>query len=337
MLNKITAYLKANWNAFYPGAVFPARLNSLLLNTLGNVIIFFFKGGEKTPFMEAKIGDDEHYINYCKTEMIFADRIKSSDFPALKTSFPEILYSGAMDGYYVHLRKFIPGRSLQSSMFFGSEHDYGIILKKVVGWITQMHIETSANKQPYDFSEKAYQEHLAWCAAVFESRFTLSAAETSYLDKFKRLAVSSSFAPFTTVVEHGDPSPSNILVDGENIILIDWAHAIFNGFPLHDLINFLIWYSIIVCPSETPASSLTGSLGQKTKNNWISKELVRSIYFERNEYSDSYKKIIAGYCKAMNIDERLIKFLFLTFSMTQPLYCLFQLFVEEENNFIFNE
>jgi hypothetical protein len=336
MIQKLIEFILSNWGQYFPGAGKPEKITPLMAKAFRNVIFFLFKDNDKAPFAQLKIGTDETYIGYCKKETEALKQIGNNKYGTLASSCSKLFYSDMFDGYYVHIREFLPGRSIQDTLFFGDKYGVGK-LQPLVDWIADIYLETRHTIENYDYSTAAYDKYLGSYVKRFTETHALSQAEKHFLDGFVRQAKAGQGVNFNIGFEHGDMNPGNVLLGKDGFFLIDWAQAYFEGFPLGDLINFFVWYGMIVCPQDVHGGSLTKSIGDKTKATWITRGLVKQIFFSDNTYSRAFKNYILNYMNAVNMDARLIKFLFTAFSIRQPVFELFQLLCEEEENFIFKD
>ncbi|MEW6009213.1 MAG: hypothetical protein AB1629_06235 [Candidatus Omnitrophota bacterium] len=102
------------------------------------------------------------------------------------------------------------------------------------------------------------------------------------------------------VLSHNDFIPANILINKNELKILDWEYANFEGLPLTDLCNFLLWAYRDISRREVPPEGF-----------------IKDVFFSNCYLGDAVKKSIKSYCQALVIDKNLALAIFLQWLLAE--------------------
>jgi hypothetical protein len=132
-----------------------------------------------------------------------------------------------------------------------------------------------------------------YCEKDFDKKLSII---TDFLIKLAQVgSVSTQVQTNSLIIEHGDFSLQNILIDNNQVGVIDWSDVVLDGRPLFDYFNFVL-NAIFKLRNTSDATELI--------------QLFNFAFFEKNDISMIIKRYADSYLNALNIDKLNIKRLF---------------------------
>jgi len=132
-----------------------------------------------------------------------------------------------------------------------------------------------------------------YCEKDFDEKLGII---TNFLIKLAQVeGVGTQVQINSSIIEHGDFSLQNILIDNNQVGVIDWSDVVLDGKPLFDYFNFVL-NAIFKLRNTSDATELI--------------QLFNFAFFEKNDISMIIKRYANSYSNALNMDKLNIKRLF---------------------------
>jgi len=193
---------------------------------LGKVIIFVFEQGQTTPTICIKTVREYRARevirrNYNNLKLLSAG-VSGSAFESLFVS-PLYLYDDGNDIFCVE--SVCPGVML-SAQAGGAD----LVIEKYMLW--QAHLAQTASRF------LSSQDMMEYVNTSMEA-LKLPEIATNTLRKYLKRFPMSTNVRLPVLVQHGDMTPDNVLIEGDNICLVDYDYVGVNILAGFDLFNFL--------------------------------------------------------------------------------------------------
>jgi serine/threonine protein kinase len=334
MIYIITTLLRSRWSEFFPKMPLPQAIHPIVGYGFRCIILLLIKDNDTEPFVVVKTGNDERFIRYEKNDIAAMDYLSTNRRPSTQLSYAKVIYSGYHNNYFVAIKEFLPGETFSTGLY--RNHINGSDAANAFAeWLSVMHREHQLSRQ-YQFTQNDFNEIIQPSIQLFTDTYSLTLQEQAFLDIYAHSAGSSGLPSFLLTLSHGDMTPSNIILRSNVFSAFDWSYVRFNGFPLTDLINFIITYCVIAYPEESKTAP-RGFHKIKKYDSYLSRQLLEKIFFSDTPAAHFCHDIILRYCSFLQLPSSLIPFLFITYSIQQPVHELFQLFAEKGGRFIFHD
>ncbi len=240
-------------------------------------------------------------------------REKGSD--QLRSTVPRPVFWEKSGAHWILFVSSLPGISM--NQFFDSRRNVNRILTSylpmTMKWLIRLHKEFKQDDQP------------------LQSLVNSSEAK----DSLREIGFETRNTTVPMVLQHGDFHPTNLLVAGQQISVVDWEYSAWPGLPLYDVFYLLVHIFRRSTMKQSRIRSLSKTIDQAGDNiNLPQANDFKSAFFEENRYSDIFKDAVQDYCFQLDIDPSCAKILFYLFLAHYRGKDLMQVMIKDEADFI---
>ena len=204
------------------------------------VLYFFFRGGEKSPFLVVKSSTNEEHNDDLKHEFDNLSKIGRMLPDSMRDSIPKTEGSGEWRGLYYYAQRYIQGEMVCETIDDrprnrgGRDQTHNI--RMAYDWLLELQDVTSResrNIREFDF-QRLIEDYRRVHAPV--------AMEQERLEALAGLLEEAGSREIRLVACHGDYFPGNIIVMGGKVSIIDWRFLRVLYHPFFDLITLLVTF-----------------------------------------------------------------------------------------------
>lgn len=303
MVPQLKDYLITNWNRLFGDKVLPQNLSFLEIagttSAPGKVLFLIFKDNSTNPLFLAKVSRNQkdNSLLLCEyNNLQYIDKICSQ---FIKDSIPRPIFLEEIGNHRVLLETALEGKAISETLSFRHPVSKKIISRNCslsIDWLIRFHIETNCKEKRLERDN--IHTYIEEPIESFCSTFELNTDEIKFFQNLKVIIERLTNRNYPLVFQHGDFTPSNILISQNKFGIIDWEFSRTEGLLLHDLFFFLLWYGFAQCRKDVHDTRLSSFQASFMSKNW---------------YSDLISRCIKEYCKKMHIAEDSIKLFFILF------------------------
>lgn len=289
MIIEITELINRNWNNWQSYHKEPIDLFFIKLNSRESeygAISILVLSGKNTPLFFIKVARNIKSSSIISYEYNILMSIRNLLFTQnqLSETIPQILTIDNTRGINYVIEKAIEGVNF-NKIKFRNKKEKNLHLEIISNWISNFNLAT---KKTFEESKDLVKDYLdrnieeisgnrllqeTKYAPIKKSLYYLQERITNYILKYS----------IPVVCEHGDFSPSNIIINSKKINVIDWEDAIIHGLPGVDLWHFIISYN-----------------SQLSKNGKYKNKLPESI-FDNRQNDKWIMNMVDNYCTKMEL------------------------------------
>jgi len=292
----------------YPETVKPVNkyLSYTLFSGRNKIIIFPFREYSRKPLLVVNLFRPR---DQSQTEPLFKAPLESTlhggkkDSKNMLLDVPQSLLECEYGNHHASITTLVSGRRLDELIRI-NKHNFGKLKHYAslsVNWLLEFQrasqngsiaLDSDSLKVYIDPIMHAIEQHLD---SVPDREFAI--------ERLKTIEKSVYGKQIPLVTQHRDFGPANILLSGSKISVVDWEIAVLNGDPVYDLFYFIARFFFLVNNDEqnnTFCNSTTMAL------------FTGKIFFDKNDrYHSFISDIINRHIQGINIDENIVKLLFL--------------------------
>jgi hypothetical protein len=308
MIPLLREYLLENWSQLFFDDLQPGKLIFLLQGTgVSKLCCYIFYGDEVTPRWIAKMARTprENWVLDREYELIQLLRREGSDF--VRTTIPEPLLTTCIAGHFVAIESYFCGRPMTVFPVEAGIHQDGKsfgYLDQSVDWLIQSQRETIFQNRC--LTEQEISFFLLSPIRQLKSTAHLMDEEEAYLNELMGSLVELAKKPLPLVFSHGDLRPGNILINGNELLIIDWEFGAPVSLPLMDLFSLLA-RTYARCKD---LEEIDGYLEEYL-------DAFEAVFFRDGQFAKISQKCIAHISKAFEIDVEWLEGLFALFLVNE--------------------
>ena len=289
----IERHLRQNWDAYFPGEREPRRLWFILVKGRKGNMIFVSGEKSKLPICVVRVASElgGHGLKKSFSALKKLDDLNLSTF---QNTYPRVLFFGNIDGCEALIQSFV--RAERMTKFIRNirnpfwRNTLLLHLSSVNKWLVELHKNTRHNEILLD--ESSSSKIFGSIKDKLNTNPEVSRRSLVFVETLGKKA-------FFNVFQHGDFQPDNILIKKDrSIAILDWDLSEPEGFPLWDLLEFLISYSRILFLRYG-----------KRRGELI--EYLAATFFKDNSFSRIAATTISEYSQQLGITSQVAKLLFL--------------------------
>ncbi len=283
----------------------PSGILSLLtLNDHRNMqrnqtVAFLFDDSPEAPLAVAKLGTDRHTHAVLKQQNDTLKRLAQVLDTEEGVRVPSALAFFESPPWTVSLESYIPGctvyfemRNSWNPLQDASEH-FLLALKWLVGF------QRALGLQKIFLSPVVIFDNVIRPLDEFAAHGVSSAAETRLIESTKILAKQFLGTELVLVPSHGDFWAGNLVRHNGSVAVVDWDNLDTVALPFEDLFFFSTTYGL----------NFPWKLGR-----WAAPHTAfRATYLQATEIADLVRGFLMNYCRAMELESRLIEVFFPVF------------------------
>ncbi len=328
MKQQLLDYASENWRKFGLRNR-PLKIDFFVKNKYRKLTFFFFEKNQ--PFALAKCTpfprDKNEIIKEYKILKLVNSKIKGN----LKKTIPKPISIVKINKLPVLFQNFLSGKALSSNINSMSKiRQLDNNFKKVGDWLIAFN-RCFKKKAIYPNNEQIKKLVIQPIYKSTNLDKTLSKRDFKWISNKIGLLKKT---PIYLIPKHTDFWHGNILVHNNEIKVLDWEDFGLSKLPLFDIFHFIVSYFLLL--NSTRDESKT----------------FYKTFFVRNKYSNYIIKYVKEYCKAFDIDYRLLDLFFvlylvefynLRYKQEGPDYGVtirsnkfIKIFLKNRNNFIMN-
>lgn len=278
-------------------------------------LFFAFLNSNSYPSYVCKITEEFIGKERLKNEAAILKKLASLS-GEISQALPKVLYEEAVDNNFCVLVTAKRGSPLSNYLRkyrnnFGKLDD---IFSNVRSWLTTMHKETSSieGSQASEILMNIAKESIE-----FADKVMLLREKREYLLDFFNKEI-SQIKEFTFVLQHKDFTLENMNYEKSkaSLAIFDWEYALRRGLPLIDLLNFFVNSTTCIKSykhKEGLREILCLSRQSVPRVYRFSEEMFLDIFYKENKLSALIKSQLKAYQRDMNIDDKVLKLIFLLF------------------------
>ena len=303
MVSAVREYVRQHWDLLPAPEEAPARLTCAVEAVgVSKGCVFVFAEPQTEPVCVVKIARTPHCNPILEHEYSALAQVRDCVSGHLADTLPCPLHTGWLDGHFVALETFLPGRTMTaiiSGSGAKSVAPAGRCLRLGAQWLAALHRQSARTRPPLS------GRNADGCAVdLIEDlarNCTWSQRELSFLSRLQELGRGLGSASVPLVFSHGDFEPGNLLLNGDQLIVTDWQFAEADGLPLLDLLNLVLRYCFM-------ADGLEG-----ISDEWIAyREAFRKTLLSESWLTIAAAPVIREYLEALRLEVSVPFFLALT-------------------------
>jgi hypothetical protein len=262
-------------------------------------VAFVFDDSRRAPLAVAKFGTDQQAYSALKQQNDTLKRLEQILDTDKGVRVPRPLAFFESPPWTVSLESYLPGCTAYFEMrnswnplrdapkHFRLALKWLICFQRAVG-LKKMHLTPAAM---FDFVIRPLEEVAAQGCP--------SAAELRLIERTKILAKEFLGATLLLVAGHGDFWAGNLVNHSNSVSMIDWENFEAEALPFEDLFFFSTTYGL----------NFPWRLGR-----WAAPQTAfQATYLQATEIADLVRSFLLDYCRAMNLEARLIEIFFPVF------------------------
>jgi len=290
-------------------------LRYLLRSGFRKDLVVVFRDSNKSPLGIGYLTDEEGIRERLERHHDTLVLIQEKGSDQLKSTVPRPVFLEKCGAHWILFVSSLSG--IPMSQFFNSQNKVNKILTshlpQAMKWLTHLHKEFQQDNQS------------------LQSLVNSSEAK----DSLGEIEFEARNATVPMVLQHGDFHPTNLLVNGQQISVVDWEYSAWPGLPLYDVFFLLVHIFRRSTMKQSRLWSLSKAIYQADNNiNLPQTNDFKGAFFEENRYSDIFKSTIQDYCFQLDIDPSCAKILFYLFLARYRGKDLMQVMIKDEADFI---
>ncbi len=279
MFRDISAHLTAHWQEFFPEQESCGNLYPLFTRGDKWNMIFIFSSHNPKPLAVIEIAQGKNELLRKSAENLIA----LNKMPSLEKFCPRFIYFGSLGENDMLIQEAYEGIPLlfllEKRPARRSSIERGIFISTDL----LIRIQSLTILKYVSLDSQGLNEFFSPL---------LDLADT--FDDMRGLINSIKNKKMPLVLSHNDYIPSNILINRNELKILDWEYANFQGLPLTDLLNFLVWAYRDIKQKDRPIVSF-----------------IRETFCFRSSLGTVVKRALDRYCQALAIDKELALAIFL--------------------------
>ena len=240
MLFRVLGYLEANWDALQTGRPTPRRF-SFLMHSRHRVSIFILTDSDPLPLFVARFPRDKEGETGLRQEWDALATIRSLASPEFHRLVPRPVALLDNDEGLINIETALHGESMRTPKDL--VRDQAVVGKHfhlVSSWLLDLEKETHDGRW---ISAMAVGDTIVQKIQTYCDKVELSADGIQYVRYLVPLLEALPAEGFPLLVQHGDLTPSNILLSAGDISgVVDWEYARSAAPPIYDWFSFLLLY-----------------------------------------------------------------------------------------------
>jgi len=290
-------------------------LRYLLRNGFRKDLVVVFIDSNKSPLGIGYLTDEEGIRDRLERQHDILTLIQEKGSDQLKSTVPKPVVWEKSGAHWILFLSSLPG--VPMNQFFNSPSNVNKILTrylpKAMKWLIHLHKEFQQDNQS------------------LQSLVNYSEAK----DSLGEIGREARNITVPMVLQHGDFQPTNLLVNGQQISVVDWEYSAWPGLSLYDVFYLLVHIFRRSTMKQSRIRSLTKTTYRVDDNiNLPQTNDFKGAFFEENRYSDIFKNTIQDYCFQLDIDPSCAKILFYLFLARYRGKDLMQVMIKDEADFI---
>lgn len=333
MKEQLLIYVRNHWSKFGLEDR-PTEIDFFVKNKYRKLTFFFLEKNQKKPFALAKSTPFPRDKNEIIKEYKILSFVNSKVKGKLKKTIPKPISLVKVGNSPVLFQNFLPGEIISSKVndIFKIKH-LNKNFKKVNDWLIAFN--NCFKKKSIYLNDKQIKKLII--GPIHKSISldkTLSKKDFKWI--FNRIELLKK-TPLYLIPKHTDFWPGNILINKNEIKVLDWEDFGLSNLPFFDLFHFIVSYFLLID-------------FYFTRDEY---HKFYKIFFTKNKYNNYIRKYVKDYCKAFNLNPKLLDLFFLLYlvefynlrhKQEGPYYGVtirsnkfIKFFLEHRNNFILKD